>query len=246
MSIGIYKITNIKNNHCYIGQSVNIERRVKTHFWAAYKENLDSYNNHFYQAIRKYGKNNFKVEILETIPKINVKKLNELEIKYIKMYDSFKNGYNMTSGGDNNEQNLDSGEKNGHAKLTKQEVIDIRESYNRKELKRDVYKRYQDKIGESGFAKIWNWETWKNVVPEYHSKENIEWHTHQGKGLSSEQAALNGGMTTKEQIFSIRELAQEGISPEDIISLLDLKIGVSAVRKIISLKTFSSSTYNVI
>ena len=57
MSIGIYIITNKINNKSYIGQSVNIEKRITTHFWAAFKENLPSYNFHIYQAIRKYGKN---------------------------------------------------------------------------------------------------------------------------------------------------------------------------------------------
>ena len=29
---GIYKITNLINNKCYIGQSRNIESRIKKHF----------------------------------------------------------------------------------------------------------------------------------------------------------------------------------------------------------------------
>ena len=31
MSIGIYKITNKINNKCYIGQSVNLESRIRSH-----------------------------------------------------------------------------------------------------------------------------------------------------------------------------------------------------------------------
>lgn len=157
MSIGIYKITNIINNKCYIGQSCNIERRIKTHFWAAFKENLPSYNYQIYQAIRKYEKESFEWQILETLKEIDKNKLNILEQKYILDYDSFKNGYNMTSGGDNSEQNYHSGERNGKAKLTKQDIIDIREAYNNHCLKRDVYDLYKNRIGESGFHKIWNW-----------------------------------------------------------------------------------------
>ena len=33
-------ITNKKNNRSYIGQSIDIEKRIKAHFWAAYKENI--------------------------------------------------------------------------------------------------------------------------------------------------------------------------------------------------------------
>ena len=32
MSCGIYKITNIVSKHAYIGKSVNIEERLKSHF----------------------------------------------------------------------------------------------------------------------------------------------------------------------------------------------------------------------
>lgn len=30
--VGIYKITNLVNNKVYIGQSINIEKRIKEHF----------------------------------------------------------------------------------------------------------------------------------------------------------------------------------------------------------------------
>ena len=50
-------------------------------------------------AIRKYGEDNFKVELLETI---SLKKLNEREGYFIKLYNSNdrKYGYNISSGGD--------------------------------------------------------------------------------------------------------------------------------------------------
>lgn len=48
------------------------------------------------KAIFKYGKVNFKIEELE---KCNLDILDEREIYYINLYDSYNNGYNLTKGG---------------------------------------------------------------------------------------------------------------------------------------------------
>ncbi len=232
MSIGIYIITNKINNKSYVGQSVDIEKRITVHFRTAFRENYPTYNYHIYQAIRKYGKENFEWHILETLEEIDRKKLDQLEQYYINKYDTFHHGYNMNEGGNTANQNIASGERNGKAKLTEKDVIDIREAYNNHELKRDVYERYKDRISESGFHKIWNWENWKNILPEYHSKENIYWHSHQGKGLSSEQASLNAGKINKETVYLIRELYEDNVPIDEITNLLDLPILPKEVQRI--------------
>lgn len=58
---GIYKITNQINGKCYIGQSVNIERRWQEHKRFNSREQLAI----IHQAFRKYGLENFSFEILE-------------------------------------------------------------------------------------------------------------------------------------------------------------------------------------
>jgi group I intron endonuclease len=50
-----------------------------------------------YAAIRKYGENNFLFEVVENCEDDIV---NEREIYWIQHFNSFKDGYNMTSGGD--------------------------------------------------------------------------------------------------------------------------------------------------
>ena len=238
MTIGIYKFTNIINGHSYIGQSVNIEKRKKEHLRSAYNQNLPSYNYHFYQAIRKYGIENFSFQILETLDIIDKNEMNKLEIYYIDKYDAFKTGYNMTSGGDSSEQNLNSGERNSHAKLTEQDVINIRVQYNNHIPKQQVYEEYSSRINKTGFHKIWTWATWKNVATEYHTPENISWHSHNGKSLSSEQAALNAGKVNKDEIYQIRALANDGYSTEEIVKKLDLNISKEEVKKIINREKF--------
>ena len=58
----IYKITNIINNKVYIGQTVNtIKQRWNKHCHSNGCRSL-------YNAILKYGKENFNIEIIETLP----------------------------------------------------------------------------------------------------------------------------------------------------------------------------------
>jgi group I intron endonuclease len=84
MSQGIYKITNIINGNCYIGQSVNIENRWKEHIRTITNKKRHNYNFHIYKSFRKYGTNNFNFEILELVP--NKEDLTVKEQYYYDMY----------------------------------------------------------------------------------------------------------------------------------------------------------------
>lgn len=99
--VGIYKFENNITHNIYIGQSVNIERRYKDHLLRAkhnHKGN-DEYNTPLHRAIRKYGIENFTFSIIEECEN-NKETLNSKEQYWIKIFDSFENGYNLTSGGD--------------------------------------------------------------------------------------------------------------------------------------------------
>lgn len=96
---GIYCFTNKINNKKYIGQSIQLKERYNQHKRNHLNPDDKSYNSSFYRAIRKYGFENFNYEILEDNDSLTKEELNELEIYYINLYDSFKNGYNETQGG---------------------------------------------------------------------------------------------------------------------------------------------------
>lgn len=85
--IGIYQILNTKNNKSYIGQSRNIERRIKNH-------KRDILNDS--HTIEKIDYNNLKFLVLE---ECEIKDLNHLEKKWVKIFNSFESGYNKTEGG---------------------------------------------------------------------------------------------------------------------------------------------------
>lgn len=99
MSCGIYKFENKINHMVYIGQAIDLEERYKKHC----KNIKDtSHQEDFYQGLREFGLTNFSYEVLESFEEYDLEKLNQLEIKYIKKYNSLKpNGYNMVPGGTN-------------------------------------------------------------------------------------------------------------------------------------------------
>lgn len=91
---GIYKITNLKTKQCYVGQSVNIQDRIKQHIKCGLGIDA-SISNKLYNAMQKDGVWNFTFELLEECPR---EKLNEREAFWIKLYESDKIGLNSTKG----------------------------------------------------------------------------------------------------------------------------------------------------
>lgn len=100
----IYMYINKINGKRYVGQAVNFKKRHQKHISSSYnKKEKYSYNYLFHRAIRKYGIENFKIQILaENIP--TQEKMNDYEIFFIKRYNTLvnnKKGYNVASGGSN-------------------------------------------------------------------------------------------------------------------------------------------------
>ena len=93
MIIGeIYKITNIQNNKVYIGQTIRpVEYRFNRHINDALNNILDT---HFARAIRKYGPQNFKLQVIDNAETQD--ELNQKEQYWIRFYDSVNKGYNET------------------------------------------------------------------------------------------------------------------------------------------------------
>ena len=93
----IYIIKNKCNDKVYIGQTMQeVKERFKQHLKPSTTKQRGSYK--IYNAMNKYGKENFYCEVLEE--GIDIDTLDIKEIEYISKYDSFNNGYNSTNGGD--------------------------------------------------------------------------------------------------------------------------------------------------
>lgn len=91
---GIYKITNIKNNVTYIGQSKDIRERWREHIKCGLGIDTPA-GNKLYKAMREDGISSFTFELLE---KCKEEQLNEKEKFYIELYNSYNFGYNSNTG----------------------------------------------------------------------------------------------------------------------------------------------------
>lgn len=97
----IYCIYCLPTGKSYFGQTVkSIEKRYKQHLRAAQRGE----NTKLCKAIRKYGSKNFTIEGVISVEASSLQalkaKLDFLERHFIQKYDTRRNGYNMTDGGD--------------------------------------------------------------------------------------------------------------------------------------------------
>ena len=93
----IYQIKNEVNGKIYIGQTIRLEERKRRHFQ---KLKSNTHDNYLLQEDwNKYGEESFSFSY-EEFEIQDRTDLNEIEIAYIKKYDTYKNGYNLTLGGD--------------------------------------------------------------------------------------------------------------------------------------------------
>ena len=91
---GIYKITNIITDECYIGQSVDIYKRWNDHCKCGLGIDTPP-GNKLYKAIQEYGLENFTFELLTSC---NQAELNEKERYFIELYQADTFGYNSQGG----------------------------------------------------------------------------------------------------------------------------------------------------
>ena len=207
----IYSATNINNNKIYIGQSQqSLEKRWKNHLR---DYNRNDKNTHFYNAIRKYGTECWKVEVLEEVN--NIELLNEAEMKWIEHYDTFNRdkGYNSTNGGENGFIFSDeTKEKMRQAKLGKSLSEETKEKMKQSMLGKTHTEETKKKISDT-----------KNNNPYIYSEEQKEKmrQSHLGKHLSEE---------TKEKM----SLSKKGKMPDNIDQIAGWNKGIPCSQEVIN------------
>ena len=97
----IYCVTCLLNGKMYFGQTVHsVKRRMVGHIYSAQRGS----DHKFHRAIRKYGEENFLVEEVLTVSaptkEILKKKLDYVEMRLIKRFNTKIDGYNSTDGGE--------------------------------------------------------------------------------------------------------------------------------------------------
>ena len=85
MDIHIYKMTNLIDGKAYIGQTIDVDRRMKQHW--------NSYESEVSREWHKAGWNNFHIQVLKTVH--NPKTASKTEQYYIEKYGTMMpHGYN--------------------------------------------------------------------------------------------------------------------------------------------------------
>lgn len=141
-SVGhIYCVTCLPTGKLYFGQTVTpIGDRWVRHLSSSKKGS----NHKFHRAIRKYGEENFIVEEVLTVSsptkEILKKKLDYVEMRLIKRFNTKIDGYNSTDGGDKGTVGL---------KMSEEAKKKISEAKRRENLSAEQRKKLSEsKIGE--------------------------------------------------------------------------------------------------
>lgn len=203
---------NRETNECYIGQSVDIQRRKQQHIYSSQKE-----DSPLYRAMRKYGLEKFSFSILE---ECSIEQLDERERYWIKYFDSYNKGYNQTLGG----QYCSLGESNNNTKLKNNDVLTIRTRIHiNKEYIKDVYKDYNNLVSYDSFWQLAHGHTWKNVDCSM-IKPLLD-----NRGSKNPRAKL-----TEEDVIEIRNRKYiNGESTKNIYQDYKERISLSAFEKVV-------------
>lgn len=111
----IYKIENLINHKKYIGLTNNVKRRRARHFTDL---RCNRHDNQFLQKeFNIYGEENF-IFTIEYEDNCTEEEIGIKEQEYIKLYDSYHNGYNQNEGGN-------FGASNGGSQLTQSDIYNI-------------------------------------------------------------------------------------------------------------------------
>jgi group I intron endonuclease len=115
----IYKWTHTESNRCYIGQSIQAPNQRRLEHINDSKHCKKTY--HFHNALRRYGVEAFTWEVIDTTA-TSLDELNNLEEKYVEMYDSINNGFNIRQPGKNklhseeSKKRMSEAQKSAHAR----------------------------------------------------------------------------------------------------------------------------------
>lgn len=192
----IYCIKNKINGQKYIGKTVNAKKRIEQHF--SDLKNNRHYNTHLQNSFNKYGKNNFKVEIVEE--NIKNKLLNKREKHWIKFYRTFEGeGYNMTNGGDG----AVSGKK--HPLYGKHLLKETKEKISKATLGIPTSKEVKNKISKSHIGLKHSRKTKEKISKATNGKNNGFYgkqHLNKSK-KKMKKAKRNNSLISYEDVFDI-------------------------------------------
>lgn len=152
----VYQITNLINNKQYIGITNNYKKRWGNHKCANSPDSLVA------KAIRKYGVENFKFEILYS--GLSIEDAEEMEIKLIKEKGTKAPfGYNIKDGGRYASPPPKYGEDNPRSYLTNEQAQYIKDHRDLPEYV--LYEEFNDILPYRTFQDVYNDLSYLNIKP---------------------------------------------------------------------------------
>lgn len=191
---GIYLIKNNRNGLTYIGQSIDIHRRIKEHFSKTYR------NITLIDSAIADEPEIFSWEVLIECDKED---LNYYENYYIYYYDSLNHGYNRNFGG--HSVGVLMGEKHPQAKYTDEEILNIRKEYVYCTML-ELYDKYQKNQSFYSFKNTIS-NSYKHL-PVY-KKSKKEWYyppEWKGDKIISKKYS-QGNTISEDEIMELRRLS---------------------------------------
>lgn len=162
MMYGIIYRAYLKDGRSYVGQTVrSLRERINVH-----KSVAKNINTHFANAMKKYGVDAFKWEVLQKCP--DQKSLDAAERQWIKHYDSVKSGFNLKSGGSYGKHSAATKEKIRQSKLGEKNPQYGKPSWN---SGKKLSKEHCDNLSKSHMGQAaWNKGLPKEQQPGYGKK----------------------------------------------------------------------------
>lgn len=226
----IYCYTNLINGKKYIGQTFRETERKQEH-----KQEINhNTNNYFHLAIKKYGWDNFKYEVLYKRNYLDSESLhnslNILEVYYINKYNTFNHdvGYNKTTGGaivitDDLRIKISNGLKGELNPFFGKHHTEEQKEKWRKERKgkhnyfvhplkgKHLSEEHKQRLSESEKGRIITEETKQKIRDYWSSEKRIE----QSERKKGENNYMFGKHLTEETKHKLSEKAKERFSNEE-------------------------------
>jgi group I intron endonuclease len=246
----IYKITNIKTNKCYIGETAQDDPQKR------WKQHIKKINNNegcpaLRDAIKKYGIDNFKFELIIICFDEDRYKY---EREYIKKFNSqVPNGYNILPGGEVGKSRL--GIK--HTEAAKKKMSDAVNKY--REENPDYYEKYREKHQEAikninRSECIRSSEKFKNANKQRKIEGNSDdWNNKISKSVKEYFAKNNDNRIRHQQSMAkatgkrIIQYTKENIFISEFISIKEAsrktEIGASNIQHVLSGRSKTAGGY---
>jgi len=209
----IYLVTNKINGNKYVGLTSYPLRIRKTKHKNEVKKGSQC---PFHRALRNYGWKAFKWEEIDNA--MFYEDLQEKEKFWIEKYDTYRNGYNATIGGEGfiGIEHV-KGENHGQATITEQQALEIIELLKEGKMSMNDIAKFTN-VNHSIVAHINNGKTWSHLYKgECPSKAGRK---HVKKGQKGE--AHSQSKITTEQAIEIKRLLSEGYNANKIANIMNV------------------------